>query len=259
MRIVRLAGALLAASLLAGASAYAAEPLRTPLTARAVVDLTHPMHDDMPFWPGGVPFRKIRLVDYDQGYRLHRFEMGENTGTHVDAPSHFIRGKRPIDRIPLSDLIVGAAVIDVRDKVAANADYRLSAADVRAWEARHGRILPGALVILNTGWHRRFGEPERYVNMDARKVMHFPGYGADSAALLVRRDVAGIGIDTLSIDHGPSKDFAAHVVMLKANKYQIENMANLDALPPRGATVVVGVLPVKEGSQAQARIFALLP
>ena len=212
-----------------------AESLRQDFVASKVIDLTHPMYDEMAFWPGGVPFKKTRLVDYDQGYQLHKFEMGENTGTHVDAPSHFIEGNRPIDEIPLGDLIVPAVVIDVQDKVADNPDYQLSADDVRAWETDHGTIPAGSLVILNSGWHKRFGEPERYINMDADGVMHFPGYGKDAGELLVARNVVGIGIDTLSIDHGPSKDFATHVVVLKANKYQIENMANLDALPPTGA------------------------
>jgi kynurenine formamidase len=89
--------------------------------------------------------------------------------------------------------------------------------------------------------------------------MHFPGYGKDAAEVLLERDVVGIAIDTLSLDHGASKDFATHVLMLKANKYQIENMANLDVLPPVGAVVSVAVLPVRGGSQAQARIFAFLP
>jgi kynurenine formamidase len=241
------------------AGAGSAQALHHPIQATKVVDLTHRMHERMAFWPGGVPFRKTRLVDYDKGYRLHKFEMGENTGTHVDAPSHFIKGKRAIDQIPLADLIVPAVVIDVRDKVAASADYQLAADDVTAWESKHGRIPAGALVILNTGWHTRFDDPRRYINMDDRRVMHFPGYGKESTALLVERDVAGIAIDTLSIDHGASKDFAAHKVMLQADKYMIENLANLDTLPPTGASVVVGVLPVQEGSQAQARVFALLP
>jgi kynurenine formamidase len=236
-----------------------AESLRRTIQATQVIDLTHTMHENMPFWPGGVSFKKIRLVDYDQGYQLHKFDMGENTGTHVDAPSHFIKGKRPIDQIPLADLIVPAVVIDVQDKVTAHADYQLAADDVVAWEAKHGTIPAGALVILNTGWHKRFGEGQRYLNLDANQVMHFPGYSKESAALLVQRDVVGIGIDTLSLDHGPSKDFPTHVAMLGANKYMIENMANLDALPPTGATVMVGVLPVQDGSQAQARLFALLP
>jgi kynurenine formamidase len=244
---------------LALAAPAAAERLRAPVVARTVIDLTHEMHDAMAFWPGGVPFRMQRLVDYDKGYRLHKFEMGENTGTHVDAPSHFIEGQRPISRIPLADLVVPAVVIDAKALAARNADYQLSAADVAAWEAANGRIAAGTLVILNTGWHARFARSSEYVNADDKAVMHFPGYGADAARLLVERGVVGIGIDTLSLDHGPSQDFATHKVMLAAGKYQIENLANLDALPARGATVVVGVLPVRDGSQAQARVLALLP
>ncbi len=236
-----------------------ADALRHKVVATRVIDLTHPMHDGMPFWPGGVPFKKTQLVDYDQGYQLHKFEMGENTGTHVDAPSHFVKGNTPIDKLALTDIVVPAVVIDVQAKVAGNPDYQLSAADVADWEARHGKIPSGSLVILNTGWHKRFGDPKAYVNMDAGNVMHFPGYGPDSAAPLIDRDVVGVGIDTLSLDFGASKDFAFHVAMLKANRYQIENLANLDALPATGATVIVGVLPVKDGSQAQARVLALLP
>jgi kynurenine formamidase len=236
-----------------------ADTLRHAIQATKVIDLTHTMHENLPFWPGGAPFKKILLVDYDQGYRLHKFDMGESTGTHVDAPSHIIKGKRPIDKIPLVDLIAPAVVIDVQDKVATNPDYLLSAADVLKWEAKHGPIPAGSLVILNTGWHKRIGDAKRYLNMDADKVMHFPGYGKESAELLMQRDVVSIGIDTLSLDHGPSKDFPTHVVMLGANKYMIENMANLDALPPTGATVIIGVLPVQDGTQAQARVIALLP
>lgn len=251
--------ALTTVSLVIAGGVVAAEMLKQKLEATSVVDLTHHMYDEMAFWPGGVPFKKTRLVDYDQGYQLHKFEMGENTGTHVDAPSHFIKGNKTIEQLALSDLIVPAVVIDIQDKVAGNPDYQLSAADIKGWETRHGTIPAGSLVILNTGWHKRFSDPEKYINMGDDKVMHFPGYGADSAELLVERDVAGIGIDTLSLDHGPSKDFATHVVMLRANKYQVENLANLDALPGTGATIVVGVLPVKNGSQAQARVLAFLP
>ncbi len=236
-----------------------ADTLSHPVTAKRAIDLTHKMHEGMPFWPGGVPFKKHRLVDYDQGYQLHKFEVGENTGTHVDAPSHFIKGKRAIDEIPLTDLIIPAVVIDVQEKVARNPDYELTPEDIKLWESSHGTIPADSLVILNTGWHKRFGNPEQYINMDGSSVMHFPGYHPDSAKVLIERNIAGVGIDTLSLDHGPSKSFAFHVEILKANKYQIENMANLDALPTKGATVVVGVLPVQAGSQAQARIIALLP
>lgn len=251
--------ALLAACVSLAFPVTQADDLSYPIAAKQAIDLTHKMHEGMPFWPGGVPFKMQRLVDYDQGYQLHKFEVGENTGTHVDAPSHFIKGNRPIDQIPLSDLIVPAVVIDVQDKVARNPDYELTPADIEAWEARHGKIPAGSLVVLNTGWHKRFGNPEQYVNMDGSNVMHFPGHHPSSAKVLLDRGIAGVGIDTLSLDHGPSKTFAFHVEILKANRYQIENMANLNALPTKGATVVVGVLPVQDGSQAQARIIALLP
>jgi kynurenine formamidase len=130
---------------------------------------------------------------------------------------------------------------------------------VLAWEARHGRIQPHSLVVANTGWHAKFAQPAQYLNLDSDHVMHFPGYSRAAAVLLVERDVAGVGIDTLSIDPGNAADFAAHKVILAANRYQIENLANLDALPATGAVAVIGVLPVREGSQAQARVFALLP
>lgn len=233
--------------------------LDTEVKASQVVDLSHPMWPEMPFWPGGVPFQMDRLVDYSDGYRLHQFHMGENTGTHVDAPSHFIEGNLSIDEIPLNKLIVPAVVIDVQDRVALNADYQLSREDILIWEQVHGKIKKGTLVILNTGWYKRFSDPEKYINMDGNKQMHFPGFSPDAARLLTDRDVAGIGIDTLSLDYGLSVSFETHTIMLKDNRYQIENMNNLDLLPATGSVVVVGVLPVKGGSQAQARILGLLP
>ena len=248
-----------AAALALAVSAAAAEDLAHEVVASKAVDLSHEMYEGMAYWPGGVPFKMERLVDYPQGYLLHKFEVGENTGTHVDAPHHFVEENLSVADLPLKDLIAPAVMIDVTGKVADNVDYQLTAADVAAWEAEHGTIEPGTLVILNTGWHQRFGSQDDYANLDGDGVMHFPGYHADAAELLVGRGVVGIGIDTLSLDYGPAKSFDTHLVMLKANKYQIENLANLDALPPTGATVIVGVLKVRGGSQAQARVIALLP
>lgn len=240
-------------------SAPAAD-LDTKLTATRVIDLTHPLHEGVPYYPGGIPFRMERLADYaGDGYRLHKFITGENTGTHVDAPAHFIQGNRAIDEIPLNRLVAPIVLIDARRQSGADSDYLLSVGDIADWEVGNGQIPKGGLVVMNTGWHRKFRDPERYLNRDEDGVMHFPGYSPEAARVLIERDVAGIGIDTLSLDHGKSTDYATHVLMLKANKYQIENMANLDALPEKGASAVIGVLPVKGGSQAQARIFALLP
>lgn len=239
--------------------AGAAEPLHRPVSATKVVDLTQPMHEEMAYWPGGVPFRMERLVDYDQGYRLHKFETGENTGTHVDAPSHFFEDGCTIEAIPPSDLVIPIIVIDITNKTGHDPDYLLTRQDILDWEKTHHRIPANSLVIMNSGWHRKFDSPKDYINRDTDGIMHFPGFSEAAAELLLERDVAGIGIDTLSIDHGASTDFAVHKLMLGSGKFQIENLANLDALPATGATTIIGVLPVRDGTQAQARVFALLP
>ena len=235
---------------------YSQQKLNKKFTAKKIIDLTHSMHDEMAYWPGGVPFKKDRLVDYDQGYQLHKFTLGENTGTHVDAPSHFIKGKNSIDKIPLNQLVLPIIVINVEKQSKKNSDYQLTISDIKKWEKKNGKIPAGSLVILNTGWFKKFKNPKKYINMDNEKIMHFPGFSPKSANFLLKRKITAVGIDTLSIDYGKSKDFVSHSIFLKANKFQIENMANLDALPSKGAVAVIGVLPIKDGSQAQARIFA---
>jgi kynurenine formamidase len=258
-------GALVGGCVTTNAPAYrsdankrSSEAPRCDADRKLVVDLTHTMHPAMPFWPGGVPFKMERLNDYDKGYRFHRLEMGENTGTHVDAPGHFIEGKRSIEQLRPDELVVPIAVLDVSEKVAKNPDYQISGNDVVDWEAVHGPVPVASLFVVNTGWHERFHDPAKYLNVDAEGVMHFPGFAVGAAELLVERDVVGVGIDTISFDYGLSKDFAAHKVMLGADKFIVENLNNLGKVPALGATVVIGVLPIAEGSQAPARIIALV-
>lgn len=241
-------------------NSVSAEPLQMTIHASRAVDLTHPLYMGMPFWPGTEPINIERLADYDKGYRMHKFTMWENIGTHVDSPSHFAvgKGKRTIDQLPLDQLIVPIVVINVQRKVKSDEDYQLTAKDITNWEALYGKVNKGSLVVMNTGWYLKFSNPVAYVNQDKEGVLHFPGFSAAAAKLLVERDVAGIGIDTLSLDPGNDLSFPVHNIMLAANKYQIENMNKLDALPTTGAVVVIGVLPVRDGSQAQARIFGLL-
>ena len=234
------------------------DDLEHPFSARRVVDLTHALHEDMPFWPGTAPFVIERLADYDKGYRMHRFSLWENIGTHVDAPAHFIEGGRSVNGLGLNDLVAPVLVINVQDRVALDPDYQLSVEDVLAWEGDEGRIMPGSLAVMNTGWYKKFHDPQAYVNQDETGVLHFPGFSAAAAGLLVERDVAGIGIDTLSLDPGNDLSFPVHKIILGAGKLQVENINNLDALPATGAVAVIGVLPVKDASQAQARIFAFM-
>ncbi|HIF9329662.1 TPA: cyclase family protein [Photobacterium damselae] len=243
--------------------AHTAEPEITriqPIVATKALDLTHVLHDDMVVWPGGVPFKKTPLATHEKdGYLLHKFSMGENTGTHVDAPAHYIKGNKTLENLSIDQLILPMVVIDVTTKVQKNSDYELTVDDIKQWEKEYGPIPANSLVVLNTGWSKKFESTEQYQNMDQHNIMHFPGYSPNAAKYLVSLHVSGIGIDTFSLDNGSSTTFETHRVMLKANKFQIENMANLSKLPTTGATAVIGVLPVQGGSQAQARVFALLP
>ena len=234
------------------------DDLAHPFGASRVVDLTHSMYEEMPYWPGTGTFEIERLADYDAGYRMHRYSMWENNGTHIDAPAHFIEGGRSVSDLGLNDLVLPVVVINVQDSAATDPDYQLSVGDVLAWEKSNGRIRPGSLVVMNTGWYKRFHDPQAYVNQDETGVLHFPGFSVAAAHLLVERDVAGIGIDTLSLDPGNDLSFPVHNIILGAGKFQVENMNNLDALPVTGAVAVIGVLPVQDGSQAQARIFAFM-
>ena len=236
------------------------EQFSLDIQADRVVDLTQPLYRGMPYWPGTEPIEIKRLADYDKGYRMHKFSMWENIGTHVDSPSHFAagKGKRTIDQLKPKDLILPIVMVDVRSSVKNNDDYLLSVDDITRWEKLNGEIQTGTLVLMNTGWSSKFPDPAAYVNQDADGVLHFPGFSVEAAKLLVKRNVAGIGIDTMSLDPGNDLSFPVHNIMLAANKFQVENMTNLHMLPATGAIAFIGVLPVRDGSQAQARILAVI-
>jgi kynurenine formamidase len=226
-----------------------------------IIDLTHTLGARTPTFSGERDsFRYEKLADVERdGYTMGAFKVPEHFGTHIDAPGHFLKGSQTIDRIEARRLVAPAAVIDVRSKVESNPDYQLTAADIKEWE-RGGRIPDGAVVLLLTGWDKRYADADRYRNQDSRAVMHFPGFSVEAVDYLIKqRKVEGLGIDTLSIDHGPSKDFAAHKLSHGAGLYHIENMTALDKLPARGAVIFIGPLPIENGSGSPARILAIAP
>jgi kynurenine formamidase len=196
-------------------------------------------------------------------YSSNSFAAPEHGGTHLDAPIHFAEGRRTVDQIPLGQLIAPAVVIDVRAKAAADADYRLTAADVQAWEAKHGPVPEGALVMLRTGWGERWPDRKRYLGDDKpgdASNLHFPSYGEEAARYLVERRKAGaLGVDTASIDHGPSKDFIVHQIANGANVPGLENVAHLEELPETGAWVIALPMKIAGGSGGPVRIVALVP
>jgi len=238
-----------------------------PLDAHRTIDLTHPFGPSTLYWPtaaSGFTLQQLSRGMTPGGffYAANAFCAPEHGGTHLDAPIHFAEGKQTADQVPLDRLIGPAVVIDVRDSAAANPDYRLTVADVAAFERRHGRIAPGTIVLLHTGWGRRWPDRRRYFGDDTpgdASNLHFPSYGEDAARLLVQeRRVAALGVDAASIDYGRSTDFRVHRIAAEANVPGLENLANLDQLPPRGALVVALPMKIENGSGGPLRAIALV-
>ena len=226
-----------------------------------VVDLSYAVSDAMPQWPGDAQSFEARSeceIESD-GFFARSFWMIEHYGTHLDAPAHFIAAGMTVEAIPAERLLGPAIVFDVRNAVAANPDYELPAARVTEWESAHGPIPRGAIALLRTGWASRWPDATRYRNQDAAGTMHFPGFGADAVRILIQREVCGIGCDTMSVDPGCSQDYLVHRLALGAGLYQLENLADLSALPESGASLVVAPLKLDGGSGAPCRVFALLP
>lgn len=230
--------------------------------ASRILDLTYALNDHIPHWPGDkAPFTvTIEETIAQNGYFTRRFSMLEHYGTHMDAPAHFVSGQATVDAVPPERLIVPAVVVDISAQATRDPDYRLTVEDLRQWEQQHGRIPARAVVFLRTGWGDRWNDPARYANQDASGVMHFPGFSLAAAEFLTKeRDIAGLGIDTLSVDYGPSKEFEVHHFTHAAGLYHLENVANLEQLPATGTLVIVAPIKLEGGSGGPTRIFALVP
>lgn len=220
-----------------------------------VVDLGHALSESAPSWSGDKVFERVETGE--GGMSMGRFKTEEHFGTHLDAPSHFAAGKWTVDQIPAERLVRPGLTIHLEAQVAGNEDYRVSLADVKAFEAKEGPIPEGAVLLVATGWDKRWREAGRYMN-ERGGVKHFPGISVEAAEYLARkRRVAGIGIDTASVDYGPSEKYETHRTTMPLNVYHIENATNLTALPAKGFTVVVAPIKIAGGSGGPTRIFAL--
>lgn len=214
-------------------------------------------------FPGDPPFtlETVATVPADGFYMQYVME-GEHTGTHWGAPAHFQEGGLTADQLDPGDLFLPAAKIDVRRQAAANADYAVTIADLQAWERRYGRIPRGAAVILWTGWEDKWGS-DAYPNLDADGVIHQPGFSIEAARWLIgnrRLDERGaLGTDTFSPDRGIDTDFAVSIALYDRHRISLENLANLGALPPTGAWVLVGGPINHAGSGSTATIYGVIP
>jgi kynurenine formamidase len=225
---------------------------------RGLADLTYPLTTSFPaFTPGEEPSRRTFVTIEDDGYYMQEWRILEHYGTHVDAPGHFIAGGRLATEIGIGELVTPVAVIDIARRAARDPDATVTVDDVLAYERRYDRIPRGAAVFMYSGWGAKVGDAAAYRGTDAAGTLHFPGFSPEACEwLLRRRGIRSLGVDTLSIDPGNASVFETHLVLLGADRYGVENVANLHRIPKHGATVMVGLIPYEGGSGGQARVFA---
>jgi kynurenine formamidase len=253
-------GALAAAAVVAPAQAPAQQkPVRLAKGFRDVHDLTHVFSPTTPVFPAFKPIQiRPRFSIARDGFFANEITFDEHTGTHMDAPAHFVAGSATSDRLPVEKFFAPLAVVSIADRAAKNADALVSVDDVLAWEKQHGRLPAGAFVAMHSGWDNRVGNPEGFLNKDAKGTMHAPGFSEEVARFLVEeRDIVGAGVDTLSLDGASVSKFVAHLALLGAGKYGVELLANLATVPPSGAMIIVGAPKHDGASGGPARVYAV--
>lgn len=259
---------LLGSMMLAMIAGLAACDRRGPDVPGRLVDLSHPFDAETVYWPTAQGFHlesvAAGLTPGGFYYSANRFRADEHGGTHLDAPIHFSIDGQRVDQIPLARLVGPGARIDVRQACARDRDYLVATADLERWEAAHGRLPEGAIVLLHTDFSRFWPERERYLGtaergVAATKKLHFPGLDPDAARWLVaERDIGAIGLDTASIDHGPSTSFETHQVLAAAQVPALENLTGLEELPESGFLVVALPMNIRGGSGAPLRAIAII-
>ena len=234
-----------------------------------LVDLSHTYDKTTIFWPTAAPFAletvSAGLTPGGYYYAANNFSTSEHGGTHLDAPVHFAEGKSTVDQIALNRLVGPAVVIDVTPQSDANADYLITVADIEAAEKQDGPIPANAIVLLRTGFSRRWPDAAKYLGTAERGEaavarLHFPGLHPDAARWIVaNRPMRAIGIDTASIDYGQSTLYESHRTLFASEIPAFENLTSLDRLPKRGAYVVALPMKIGGGSGAPLRAIAMLP
>lgn len=238
-----------------------------PLESRSIIDLTHPFDQDTIYWPHNLNFTRTEtargMTSKGYWYASGNFSASEHGGTHIDAPIHFAASGLSVDEIPVRQLIGPAIVIDIRQSCQTNPDYELSVADIVAWESQQGEIESASIILLWTGWGKHWPNKQQYLGSTTPNdptTLHFPGFSAKAIGFLVyERHIRGVGIDTASIDPGKSTTFPAHRILSEANHYALENVANMEKLPPRGSLVAALPIKIKGGTGGPVRVVAFVP
>ena len=227
-----------------------------------VVDLTQPLFEGMPVFPGDPEVSRTPLPESPEypGVRGMLLSFSDHAGTHLDAPAHLLEDGLTVDRIAAPDLIRPALMIDVREECLDDDDHRIGLQPLEAWEKRHGWVPPGSIVLFQTGWSFRFGDRDRYLPRDEGGTLHTPGISGDLAVFLAEeRQVQGVGIDAPSIDVGRSTSLPAHRALLAGGCYLLENLTNLHGLPEVDFQVIVAPLKLRGCTGSPCRVLALVP
>ena len=244
--------------------------------ALRIVDLTQPLSAETPLlplptqWPNTPAFRMWEIARYDErgpAWYWNGFETGEHTGTHFDAPIHWVSGKdlpeNSVDQINPKKFVGPACVIDATADVQSDSDFLLTVERVQQWESKHGKIPAGAWVLLRTGWSKR-SDPREFINMQEDGHPHTPGFMKECSQLLAKeRDILGVGVETVGTDAGCAgifdPPFPNHYFMHGSGKFGLAGLCNLDQLPPTGAVVVAAPLKIVNGSGSPLRAIAITP
>ncbi len=236
--------------------------------AGTIVDLTYAFESSTVYWPTAQPFQLEKDFEgtTDKGfyYSAYRYSAAEHGGTHLDAPVHFARGRNTVDEIPLEQLLGQGVLIDVSRQCAGNRDYQVTENDLKNWEQRNGRIAPGTIVLLRTGFGKFYPDRKKYLGTDQRgaeavPLLHFPGLHPQAAKWLTEnRNIKAIGLDTASIDFGQSTLYESHRILFAKNIPALENVAHLDKLPARGFSVIALPMKIRNGSGGPLRVVAIV-
>jgi kynurenine formamidase len=219
------------------------------------VDLTHKVHPEIPTWDLTCGYYIKTMRDYKHcpgefKFRSQALDIRASAGTHIDSPAHCFEGARDVSGLILEELICPCVVVDVSQK--AHERYKVSKEDIENFETRYGKIPQGSFVLFYTGWSRFWDEPSRYHNN-----LVFPSVSAEVAHMLLERQIAGIGIDTLSPDCDEKGSFV-HSILLGANKYIVENVAHAHNMPAIGAYILVMPLYVEGAAESPVRLIGLI-
>jgi kynurenine formamidase len=246
-----------------------ATPERQTFPRGELVDLSHTYDAQTIYWPTAEGFRLRKDADgvtpAGYYYAANSLFTSEHGGTHIDAPIHFAQGHQAVDAIPLDRLVGPAVVIDVTAQSESKADYQVTTEDLARFEREHGAIPEDSIVLIRTGFSRRWPDAARYLGTATRgeegaKQLHFPGLHPGAARWIVaNRRIGAIGIDTASIDYGQSSLFESHRILYERDVPAFENLTALERLPVTGAYVIALPMKIGGGSGAPLRAIAILP